>query len=59
LAALNFEAFLAVCLGSISYAHLPRETMPYPGRFSRWPKRASDDLMRFFGFLFHGWRASP
>ena len=54
LAALNFEAFLAIYLGPISYAHLSQETleaMPYPGRTARWPKRASDDLMRYFETL--------
>jgi AcrR family transcriptional regulator len=53
---LNFEAFLAVYLGTISYVHLSRETleaMPYPARPARWPKRASDDLMRFFEALLH------
>lgn len=56
LAALNFEAFLAIYLGPISYVHLSQETleaMPYPRRPARWPKRASNDLMRFFKALLH------
>ncbi len=61
LAALNFEAFMAVYLGSIAYVHVSRDTleaMPYPGRPSRWSKRASDDLMRFFETLLHARRMS-
>lgn len=58
---LNFEAFLAIYLGSISYLHLSREALqaiPYPGRLARWPKRASDDLMCFFEALLHPRRIS-
>ena len=62
LAVLNFEAFLAVYLGAISYVHLSQETleaMPYPRRPARWPKRASNDLMRFFEALLHPRRVAP
>ena len=61
LAGLNFEAFLAMYLGTIAYLHLSRETlqaMPYSGRSRSWPKRASNDVIRFFEGLFQPLQAS-
>jgi AcrR family transcriptional regulator len=54
LAALNFEAFLAVYLGTICYAHLSREAlaaMPYRGRPSNWQKRTTRDVTTLLAML--------
>lgn len=61
LAGLSFEAFLAMYLGTIAYLHVSRETlqaMPYSGRPRSWPKRASDDVIRFLEALFRPLQAS-
>lgn len=54
IAMLCFEAFLAVYLGSICYAHVAPDTlaaMPYPGRPKTWRTQAARDTRQFIRSL--------